>query len=183
MQSFNEGDTFTYMEGLGLIDRDTVLHPDLERLHRFSGKVDHQKLIIPGTVLLLGFARFLQGIGNDKPVGFLVLEMGAFGVLSLIILQSWSYTKTVKQHINGFWNRENSDGHGSNIINNFTILGTTAIISFAEYGILTNVFSSLTPGERKYGGNGSAGCSSGCGSSCGGGGGCGGGGCGGCGGD
>jgi uncharacterized protein (TIGR04222 family) len=182
MQSFNEGDTFTYTEGLGLIDRDNVLHQDLERLYRFSQKVDHQKLILPGMVLLLGFARFLQGMSNEKPVGFLVMEMGVFGVLSLVILQSYSYTKTVKQHLKESWNWENDDGYGSNIINNFTIIGTTAIISFAEYNILTNVFSSLTPGERKFGGNGSGGCSSGCGSSCGGGGGCGGG-CGGCGGD
>jgi len=186
MQSFNEDDTFTYMEGLGLIDRDTVLHPDLERLHRFSQKVDHQKFILPAMVLLIGLARFLQGMANNKPVGFLVMEMGVFGVLSLIILQSYSYTKTVKQHLKAYWNKENSDGYGSSIINNFTILGTTAIISFAEYAILTNVFSSLTPNERKFGASGSGGCSSGCGSSCSGGGGCGsgcGGGCGGCGGD
>jgi uncharacterized protein (TIGR04222 family) len=175
-------DTFTYNEGLGFIDRDTVLHPDLERLHRLSLKVDYQKMIIPGIVLVIGFARFLQGIANDKPVSFLVLEMGAFGLIALAILQSYSYTKTVRLQLGLYWQEQNSNGNSGNIINNFTILGVGAIAGFAEYSVLKNVFDSFTVREKKFTGDGSAGCSSGCGSSCGGSG-CGGGGCGGCGGD
>ena len=185
MQNFNAGDIFTYNEGLGLIDRDTVLHTDIERLHRLSTKVDHQKLMIPGIVLLVGLARFLQGMANDKPVSFLVLEMGIFGVLSMIILESFSYTKTVRHHMGIYWQEQNSDGLSSNIINNFTILGAAAIAGFAEYSILKDVFNSFTTQERRSFNSSSAGCSSGCGSSCSGGGGCGsgcGGGCGGCGG-
>ncbi|GAB2827763.1 TIGR04222 domain-containing membrane protein [Ferruginibacter profundus] len=181
MQQFNEDDIFTYNEGLGLIDRDTVLHPGLERLHRLSKKVDYLKLIVPGIVLLVGFARFLQGMANDKPVGLLVFEMGAFGFIALAILQYFSYTKTVRQHLGVYWDEQNSYGQSSNVINNFTILGAAAIAGFAEYSVLKNVFHSFSAKEKRYSGDGSAGCSSGCGSSCGGSG-CGGGGCGGCGG-
>lgn len=181
MQHFKVYDTFTYNEGLGFIDRDTVLHPGLERLHRLSLKVDYQKLIIPGIVLFIGFARFLQGIANDKPVGLLVFEMGVFAFISLAILQSYSYTKSVRQHLGLYWQEQNSNGNSSNIINNFTILGVSAIAGFAEYSMLKDIFDTYTAKERKFSGDGSAGCSSGCGSSCGGSG-CSGGGCGGCGG-
>lgn len=184
MQNFNVGDIFTYKEGLGLIDRDTVLHRDIEKLYQFSKKVDYQKLIIPGIVLLIGSARFLQGLANEKPVGFLVFEIGAFGLISLAILASYSYTKTVRQHLGIYWQQQNADGYGNNIINNFTILGATAIAGFAEYSLLKPVFESFSGKEKKWGADGgSAGCSSSTGCSSGGDGGssCGSG-CGGCGG-
>ena len=183
MQNYEEGDLFTYREGLGYIDRDAVLHPGLERLHKLSKKVDYPKFIIPGIILLIGFARFLQGIANDKPVGLLILEIGIFSVICLMILQNYSYTNMVRKHTETYWEEQNKRGYGSDIINNFTILGTTAIAGFAEYALLTSVFNSVTPQERKLSSSGSAGCSStsAC-SSDGGGSSCGGGGCGGCGG-
>jgi hypothetical protein len=181
MQNFNIGDIFTYTEGLGLIDRDTVLHRDIEKLYQLSKKVDYQKLIIPGIVLLIGAARFLQGLANEKPVGFLVFEIGAFGLISLAILSSYSYTKSVRQHLGIYWQQQNADGYGNNIINNFTILGAAAIAGFAEYSILKSVFESFPGKEKKWGADSSsagcgssAGCSSGgdggssCGSGCGG---------------
>lgn len=183
MQTYRNGDVFTYNEGLALIDRDNLLHPGLERLHRLSAKVDYQKFIIPGIVLLIGFARLLQGLANDKPVEFLVFEMLAFGMISLAVLESFSYTKSVRNYVRDYWMDQNKNGHGNDIINNFSILGTSAIISFTEYTVLNQVFGAVTAAEKKYANDGSAGCGSsggcssgGCGSGCGGG-------CGGCGGD
>ena len=100
-----------------------------------------------------------------------------------MVLQNYSYTTNVRNHVEDLWKRQNKNGYGNDIINNFTILGTTAISAFAEYALLTNVFSAVTPQERRMSSSGSDGCSSG--SSCssdGGGSSCGGGGCGGCGG-
>jgi uncharacterized protein (TIGR04222 family) len=183
MQNYKMGDVFTYNDGLGLIDRDTVLHPDLERLHRLSDRIDYPKFIVPGIVLLIGFARLLQGLANDKPVEFLVVEMIAFGMLSLALLESFSYTKTVRGYIKDYWLDENSNGYGNNIINNFTIHGTDAITSFTEYTVLTEVFAAVSAADKKSANDGSAGCGSSGGCSGGGdGGGCGSG-CGGCGGD
>lgn len=183
MQTYRKDDVFTYNDGLGLIDRDNVLHPDLERLHRLSAKVDYQKLIIPGIVLLIGFARLLQGLANDKPVEFLTFEMLAFAMLSLAVLESFSYTKSVRNYVRDFWMNSNNNGHGNDIINNFSILGTSAIVSFTEYTVLNQVFGAVTAAEKKNANDGSAGCNSSGGCSSGGdGGGCGGG-CGGCGGD
>jgi uncharacterized protein (TIGR04222 family) len=182
MQKHEAGDLFTYSEGLGYIDRDTVLNPQLERLHRLSKMTDYQKLVIPGIVLLVGFARFLQGISNDKPVGFLVMEMGFFSIVCLMILQMYSYTGKVREYVEDFWEGQNKRGYGNDIVSNFTILGTTAVSGFAEYALLAGVFNSVAPQERKKYSGGSDGCSST--SSCGsdGGSSCGGG-CGGCGGD
>lgn len=182
MRQFKQGDIFTYNDGLGLIDRDTVLHPGLERLHRLSTKVDYPKFIIPAIIFLIGFARLLQGLANNKPVEFLVFEIAAFGMLSLAILESYSYTKTTRGFVKDYWMDENKNGYGNDIINNFSILGTSAILSFTEYTVLTQVFGSVTAADKKAVSDGSAGCgssggcSSGCGSGCGGGcGGCGGG--------
>ena len=155
------------------------MHPGIERLHKLSRKVDYQKLIFPGIVILIGFARFLQGMANEKPVGYLVLEMGIYSFLSLLILNSYSYTTSVRECLNTYWMEQNNKGYGNNIINNFTILGAAAIAGFAEYPVLKTVFGSVTPEHRSFGSTDSAGCGSGGGSSCGSG--CSG--CGGCGGD
>lgn len=184
-QNYIIGDVFTYNDGFGIIDNDTVLHKDIERLYRLSQKVDYQKFIIPGIVLLVGFARFLQGLANEKPVSFLVFEIGIFGLLSLFILQYYSYTKSIRQHLGLYWQGQNNEGFSSNTINNFTILGTAAIAGFADYNTLKNVFNTYDGKEKKWGSNSSDGCSSSAGCSSGGGdggSGCGSSGCGGCGG-
>jgi hypothetical protein len=181
MEYHSPGSIFTYQEGLGYVDRDVVLHPGFERLYRLSKKVDYQKFIIPGIILGIGAARFLQGIANDKPVGYLLFEIVAFSVITLMILQMYSYTTTVRNYATDIWEKQNENGYGNDIINNFTILGTSAIAGLAEYAILTNVFNTIGLPERKSFSD-SSGCSST--SSCGGDGGgssCGGG-CGGCGG-
>jgi hypothetical protein len=183
LQHYNAGDTFSYREGLGLINSGTVLHPTLEAFYRLSQKVDYQKMIIPGIVLATGMARFFQGMANYKPVGYLVLEMGVFTLICLIILQAYSYTVSVRKQVEVIWNAQNNNGYGNDFISNFTILGTAAITGFAEYAVLTTVFNAVTMQERRAASSGSAGCASGgdSGSSCSGGG-DGGGGCGGCGG-
>ena len=180
LQNHVEGDLFTYREGLGYMEKNSVLHPGLERLHRLSKLIDYQKFIVPGIILVIGFARFFQGIANERPVNLLILEMGIFSVVCLMMLQNYSYTTIVRKQMQTIWEDENNHGYGSDVINNFTILGTTAIVGFAEYASLTSVFNSVSPQERKASSSGSDGCSS---SSCSSGGSsCGGGGCGGCGG-
>jgi len=174
MQTYAESDFFTYNEGLGLVDTNAVLHPGIERLHRLSKKVDYQKLIIPGIVLLIGFARFLQGISNNKPVGLLVFEMIIFSIVCLMILQNYSYTRLVRLQLADSWEVQNEQGHGHDIIRNFSILGPSAITGFAEYAVLTSMFNSVVPAQRKWTSGDSAGCSGGSscssdgGSSCGG---------------
>ncbi len=188
-KNYGTGDVFTYNQGLGLIDTETVLNPGLEKLHRLSKRVDYLKLILPCIVLAAGMARFFQGMVNNKPVGFLVLEMGIFAVFCLMILQVFSYTQTVRKHVENYWLTANNNGYGNDFISNFAILGTASLAGFAEYTALSIVFDGVTVQQSKSASSGSAGCaSSGCsgsggdgGSSCGGGGGCGSG-CGGCGG-
>ena len=181
MQTYAESDFSTYSGGLGLVDTNAVLHPGIERLHRLSKKVDYQKLIIPGIVLLIGFARFLQGFSNNKPVGLLLFEMVTFLIVCLMILQNYSYTRLVRLQLVDSWEAQNEQEHGNDVIRNFSILGTSAIKGFAEYAVLTSMFNSVTPAQRKWAGSDSAGCSGGSSCSCDGGSSCGGG-CGGCGG-
>lgn len=175
-------DIFNYREGYDMFN--VPPNEGFDKLKKLSNKVDYQKFTFPGIVLLIGIIRFFQGISNNKPVEFLVLEMGAFILFSLIILEQFSYTKLVREKVREFWALQNNDGYGNDVINNFSIIGTLAIAGFAEYTVLTNVFNSFNPIRSSAylsTGSNSDGYTSCSGSSCSGGGSCGSG-CGGCGG-
>lgn len=177
MKTYQPGDVFTYPDGLGIINTEKVKHPGFEKLRLFADKVDYPKFIIPGIVLLIGIARFIQGLSNGKPVEFLLVEIVIFTMIALAIMEYHSYTKAVGRIVNETWKNQNAEGYGENILNNFSILGTSAIAGFAEYAILNEAFEVYTPKERKYSTD-SSGCGSSCGSTCGSsccGGGCGGG--------
>jgi hypothetical protein len=178
--------TFTYGEGFDLMDNGKLQHPELDELTRLSKLVDYQKFVIPGIVLAIGFARLLQGMANEKPVGYLVAEIGFFSLIALMIAAQYSYTYLVFKKSETIWMNQTNNGYSNDVLNNFTILGTLAVSGFAEYNALTNVFESEAPNRRTTDDGGLAGSSSGCSSSGDNGGGCsggdGGGGCGGCGG-
>lgn len=187
-ETIQVGNRFTYRTGFGFLDDDKLQQPEFTRLVRLSKMVDYQKFIIPGIVLAIGFARLVQGMAKEKPVGYLVMEIGIFSLVGLMVAAQYSYTYLVFKKAQNIWMEQNSNGYGSNKLNNFTILGTAAIAGFAEYSVLTNVFLAEAPQQRNYEGGGLSGASSSCssggdgGGSDGGGSSCGGGGCGGCGG-
>ncbi len=184
INQYKNGDVFSYLEGMSLISSDKVKHPAFENLYRFSQKVDYPKFFIPGIVLLIGLARMLQGIANNKPVGFLVMMMAVFAGIALLILLMHSYTKAVKDTVQDFWDRQHTEGKGDDVVSNFSILGPIALAGFAEYAFLSSNFDYYEPKNQRWTGNDytstSSTCSGGgdgggsCGSSCGGG-------CGGCG--
>lgn len=173
------GVDFTYLEGLELMDIDAVAQPSFEKLRLLSKKVDYQKFVVPGIVLLIGVARLFQGMANYKPVSYLVLEIGLFSLISLMIAQQYSCNYLVFIIAEKIWKKQNDDGKGKNVLNNFAILGAVAIAGFAEYPTLANLFTYYLPPPYSISGN-SSGNPGGC-SSCSGGSSCGGG-CGGCGG-
>lgn len=177
------GNNFTYQKGMEFIDYQKMNHPSFDQLSALSKMVDYQKLIVPGIVLLIGFARLFQGMANEKPVGFLVGEIGFFSLMALMIAAQYSYTYLVFKKAESTWKNQNNNGAGTDILNNFTLLGVAAIAGFAEYNVLTKIFETEAPAKRNgwdSGLAGSSGCSSGGDGGDGGDGG--GGGCGGCGG-
>ena len=175
------GKIFSYPEGFAFMDNDLVANPVFDNLTRLSKKVDYQILFIPCMILLIGFARMFQGMANNKPVSFLVFEIGLFSLITLMIAQQYSYTVLVFTTAKKIWRQQNEDGCGNNVLNNFSILGAVAIAGFAEYAVLANTFNFYLPRHtNNINGTGDGG--GGCGSSCSGGSSCGGG-CGGCGGD
>lgn len=183
--NYKNGDVFSYLEGLSILDSESIKHPGFENLHSFSQRVDYAKMILPGIVLIIGIARMLQGVANNKPVGFLIMMMLVFSGISLLILLMHSYTKSVKDTVQDFWDRQNAEGQSDDVVSNFSILGTNAIAGFAEYAFLSSDFTFYEPKNQRWTGSDYASYTSSCGSGDGGGGGgCGsgcGGGCGGCG--
>ncbi|MEO5889436.1 MAG: TIGR04222 domain-containing membrane protein [Ferruginibacter sp.] len=176
------GDTFTYQQGWAMVDDGKLQNDSFEQLTGLSKKVDYQKLVVPGIVLAVGFARLFQGMANEKPVTFLVFEIGFFSLIALMIAAQYSYTYLVFKYSKQTWMNHNNNGYSDNILNNFSLLGVSAIAGYAEYGSLTRVFGSEAPERKNTSGwdsGGTSSCSSG--GDGGGGGGCGGG-CGGCGG-
>ena len=174
---------FTYPEGLVFMDNGLVTNAAFDNLNRLAKKVDYQKFLIPCIILLIGFARMFQGMANNKPVSFLVFEIGLFSLISLMIAQQYSYTVLVFTVAKKIWRQQNEDGRGNNVLNNFSILGAVAVAGYAEYAVLANTFNFYLPRNTNSingAGDSVGGCGSGSsysgGSSCGGG-------CGGCGGD
>ena len=171
------GKSFSYRQGLELFDTAKSDHPAFNQLTRLSMKVDYQKFTIPGIVLAIGFARLLQGMANEKPVGNLVAEIGLFSLIALMVAAQYSYTYLVFKKSEAIWKNRHAGWKGNSVLNSFTIVGLSAIAGFAEYQILAKVFETEAP-ERKSSDASAAwstgGCSSGGDSSCGGGGGCGG---------
>ena len=178
VRDYQAGETFTYENGFSLFDQERIKHPGFEKLFRLSKKTDFLKLIIPGFVLAAGIARVMQGLANNKPVDYLVLELMLTGFIFIGVLGMYSYTTRVFKIVREIWSADNAYGYSNDLSVNYGILGIMAVSGFAEYTILNSLFEKKTP---QSGSSFSSGCSS-CsgGSSCGGGG-CGGG-CGGCGG-
>lgn len=175
------GNTFTYQQGFELLDTAKIANPAFEHLAQISKKVDYQKFIIPGIVLAIGFGRLFQGLANSMPVNYLVFEIGLFTLISLMIAAEYSYTRLVFKRSERIWMNQNNNGRGSDILGNFSLASTAAIIGFAEYPILAEIFQRYSPvqkysnGSWDYGSSGSDGSGGGCSSGCGGCGGCGGG--------
>ena len=177
--------TFTYPEGFELMDNEKINHSEFSEFTSLSKLVDYQKFAIPGIVIAIGFARLFHGMANEKPVGYLVAEIGFFSLIALMIAAQYSYTYLVFKKSESIWMNQTNNGYSNDVLNNFTILGTLAISGFAEYNVLTSVFESEAPNRRSTDDGGLAGSSGGWSSGDSGGGdsgGDGGGGCGGCGG-
>jgi uncharacterized protein (TIGR04222 family) len=181
-ETVDPGANFRYSDGLAMLDQQKLQHPSFRELLVLSKQVDFQKLIIPAIVLLIGFARMFQGMANNKPVGYLVLEIGSYSLIGLMIGAQYSYTSLVFRYVEDIWRQDTKNGLGPDVLNNFTLLGTTAITGFAEYQVLSEVFGKEAPTIRPRDGSsgsgsscassgdsaGDGGCSSGCGG-CGGG--------------
>jgi uncharacterized membrane protein YgcG len=154
-------------------------------------------LLLP---FILGTARIIQGMHNDKPVGFLITEMVFLLIACSIVRRKFSrqalmfkkvtYASQIRQHMGLLYE--------DNVVSDFATKGYDAISGFSDGLVLIGLFGALPFWEHMSekignfmanlsadfsynsgnGGSGGDGCGGG-GSSCGGG--CGGGGCGGCG--
>lgn len=126
-------------------------------------------------VLAVGIGRVFQGIFNDRPVLFLMLEIIIFGVIWAVIANTSLDTPRLRRSY------ETSTWHQQVALGALSLALVGGDYRFAHGSSLNTVFG--PPRKTSDGGSGDSGAAAGCGSSGGdgGGGGCGGG-CGGCGG-
>jgi uncharacterized protein (TIGR04222 family) len=169
-----------------------AVHPILEGLHHLAYQKEtpvkrFHFLIIP---LAIGILRIFQGLANNKPVDYLMFEMLAVVLLSLIVESAFSRKRMLFNKAKELSKAHYHDQllHPDEVVNDFAFKGNSAIQLFGDGIILAAIFAAypainhtrLINVDLNYGGFSSGdGCSSG-GGSCSGGG-CGGG-CGGCGG-
>lgn len=157
-------------ERLGKAYKEIILKPQM--LH----------LVIP-PVIILGFARVIQGLHNQKPVGFLCLLILIIGIIRLIMMRILENNilkqmqKAAKKSEKNIDNLVEYYAFSNNIPNGYvgeslSVLTSLAAWKYAYYN--SNKGSSASSCGSSSGGS-SCSSSSGCGSSCGGG-------CGGCGG-
>jgi hypothetical protein len=175
-------------------NKEELTHPALGRLVRFAmagdGFLTKNAVVI--FALLVGIIRIQQGIANERPVVFLVLNIIVLMLLAAIIGKQFSRKSFIIKRSRQLYNERitNHVDLKKNVIAQFAFSGNPVITGFAEGALLSSVFLTVVPNNASVydywgspqaytadGGSGSS-CSSGssCGSSCGGGcGGCGGG--------
>lgn len=165
------------------------VHPSLEALDRLRRREQSAFVHKLFNILLYGvpFLRLLQGWFNNKPVGYLVMEILITFVL-LAVGRNVFYPRFFMHKQSSELYRSRLDSNSPSLLQVYALTGITAVYGFAEIVALRKIFpangdtiSGFPYDDHNWhsdsGGSGGS-CSS---SSCGGGS-CGGGGCGGCGG-
>ncbi len=179
-------------------------HPAIEQLHSL---IDHNKSLFEEYVVLIialfiGLARVVQGVSNDRPVAFIVLEILVFVVVAVIVKQKSSTNKWVYDKLEALILEKggNKRLHADEVVNDYAINGQGVLDVLPASLMLGSMFMlfPVTTMRRRPTSNGDtdnsdinpvvdsscsggSSCSSGGDSSCGSGSGCGG--CGGGGGD
>lgn len=154
-----------------------VKYPELDT----ERSIPWQYYIPVGVIVMIGILRIFQGIGNDKPVSFLVMMMLCFFFLSKSAID-W-IQKSVRNNDEVFFNEENMSHISSEAQRTFLLSGTSALIMLPLfYHLHDQPYFTRDPNKSNNwsGSDSGGGCGSG-GDGCSGGS-CGGGGCGGCGG-
>jgi len=161
-------------------------HPALDRLYLLANreKPFFQNGVFYVVLIATGVLRVMQGTYNHRPVAFLFFEMVVLGISFYIVTNIMSTGKRLYNKAEALFKEKllQQKGHQDQLVNDFVVNGTPAIVGFAEGFLLASVFTAYGPlAGSGFGSTGSNGSSCGGGGSCGGGS-CGGGGCGGCGG-
>jgi hypothetical protein len=180
-QTLVVGQTFNYREGLILSDPEKLNHPFFDSLKLLSKNLDRKKFLIPAVVLLIGFARLIQGMAGHYPVNFLIGELGLYVLVTTMMAANYSYAGLVYRHVAQTW-KQHPGGSPEDFVNKLTLSGIAAITGFAEFPVLSAMFLAEAPVENGNRDNSAAGSYSWGSGGDGDGGSCGGGGCGGCGG-
>jgi len=187
-----DGSDYSYKElRKKWMDQKKFSHPMLAALEKYAyGKRGHLRdYAFQAAFWIMAIARFIQGLQNHRPVGFLILEAGTLFMIFAFIIRLNSRRAMVCKIIDNLYLGRLKDQNQNIdlVVGEFALAGVPAISGFAEGVLMANIFGAFTStGYRSTWGGwviGTGNCGSG--SSCGGGGGgCGGGGggCGGCGG-
>jgi uncharacterized membrane protein YgcG len=188
-----DGDTINYeMIAVNWYTASPFEHPRIELLNRLTYGKEPWNTIYLVIIMTVGIgaARVFQGIYNDKPVIFLVLEIIALTLITLYLDKKLIRDNALLQKIEEqLWQKAGSGSlsHDS-IVSEFAASGHSALAGIGAGVLLSSVFSSyVVPPLDTYVNSDTGSASrrsnscSGAGS-CSGGSSCGGGGCGGCGG-
>jgi hypothetical protein len=175
MKKYKDDDKLEYENVEDCYDDDKAYRQDLSDIFKALSVHQMQVWLIPLAVLLIGFARVMQGLSNDRPVIFLLVMMFCLALFHAILYKFIQYKSLLESLVNaGYYNRELGNPFTvSSPVNQFVFMGLAGLGAYYSIENLDRIF------DRKYESSSPGSSSSGCGSSCGGS--CGGG-CGGCGG-
>ena len=164
-------------------NKNSFSHPALERLYRLHfRKESFLKKYLPIIIVaLIGLIRLLQGWLNDKPVDYLLFEMGVLVIATMIVYYTSSLHSVVFKEAKAIYNIRISNGkyYDDAVVSDFVVRGGDSLYGFREGLLLAAMFSAYPPltHAKDTSGGGCSSCSGSTGGGCGGGcGGCGGGG-------
>lgn len=186
MRTFKDGDVIGYKTLVRIYNEDFTHHPLLSEFLRILNRRDYTRIMILALVGIIGIARIIQGIQNDRPVAYLLLIM----IFSLLFIAFLVWISDLKNILKKLLTAEYQSGQfkqqfpNQSIATDFAFIGAPVLLTSYMYMDVADTFRrDRGYGDTTYNSSGSGCGSSDGGSSCGGSS-CGGsgGGCGGCGG-
>lgn len=153
-----EGETLSYSEILSTWYRsEAFTTPELTTL---ENQIAQREPIWIRTasflVLLVGGARIIQGLANQRPVGALVIEAFAFLFIFQVGRAAYNRSRLIGTTARDLYTGQHYDG----VLDRFAMQGSSAIDGLATGVILGSIFSPYSPSPRNIDNSGSS-----CGSS------------------
>jgi hypothetical protein len=185
------GEAINYSQlSVDIFNDNFLYHQAFVQLERLKSIKQYWQYGLFVFVAFISITRVFQGLGNNKPVGFLLLEMLLFSIVYWLVYKANDITETVFKLVKERLANDELDNVQlrpiDDILRSFSLNGINAIQGFSEYPTLLAVFGIYAASGTRWGNYfhtnvSSDGSVSSCGSSGDGGSSCGGG-CGGCGG-
>lgn len=132
-----------------------LYHQAFVRLERLKIVKQYWQYGLFVFIAFIGITRVFQGLGNNKPVGFLLLELLFFSIVYWLVYKDNDITETVFKLVKERLANDELDNVQlrpiDDILRSFSLNGINAIQGFSEYPTLIAVFGIYAASGTRWG--------------------------------